>query len=167
MRINILFVETSVCSKIEFLITLHSTLEIYIKCSILPRREIHGISQEVTGVIIGPGLNQPKNYLYIIMEEFRRRIFLLIYGNPSKSEAFYPKIKILWDKKSIFKKSSRGGLKNQNGHRFSAVTSFLSIILKSRHLGKKVGRTFFKEYKLGYNYNPQPTIYLNPTFTWT
>ena len=95
LRINILFVETSVCSKIEFLITLHSTLEIYIKCSILSRREIHGISQEVTGVIIGPGLNQPKNYLYIIMEEFRRRIFLLNYGNPSKSEAFYPKIKIL------------------------------------------------------------------------
>ena len=96
--------ETSVCSKIEFLITLHSTLEIYIKCSILSRREIHGISQEVTGVIIGPGLNQPKNYLYIIMEEFRRRIFLLNYGNPSKSEAIYPKTKIFGEKKIDFRK---------------------------------------------------------------
>ena len=82
-------------------------------------------------------------------EEFSRRIFLLIYGNPSKSEAIYPKTKIFGEKKSIFENSSRGGPKNQNGRRFLAVASFLSVILKSMHLSKKAVITFFKEYKLG------------------
>ena len=63
----------------------------------------------------------------------------------------YPKTKILGEKKSIFKNASRGVPKNQNGRRFSVVTWFLSIILKSMHLSKKVDRTFFKEYQLGYN----------------
>ena len=87
-----------------------------------------------------------KEQKYMKLEEFSRRIFLLIHGNPSKSEAIYPKTKIFGEKKSIFENSSRGRPKNQNGRRFSAVTSFLSIILKSMHFSKKVVRTFFKEY---------------------
>ena len=80
------------------------------------------------------------------MEEFSLRIFFLIHAAPSKSEAIYPKTKIFGEKESIFKNSSRGGPKNQNGRPFSAVTLFLSIILKRMHLSKKVVRRFFKEY---------------------
>ena len=81
---------------------------------------------------------------FLKMEEFSRRIFLLIYGNPPKSEAIYPKTKIFGEKKSIFENSSGGRPKNQNGRPFSAVSLFFSIILKSMHLSKKVVEPFFK-----------------------
>ena len=87
-----------------------------------------------------------KEQKYMKLEEFSRRIFLLIHGNPSKSEAIYPKTKIFGEKKSIFENSSRGRPKNQNGRPFSAGTTIFSIILKSIHLSKKGVRTFFKEY---------------------
>ena len=41
--------------------------------------------------------------MQLLVEEFSRRIFLLIYGNPSKSEAIYPKTKI-FGKKNRFSK---------------------------------------------------------------
>ena len=74
------------------------------------------------------------------MEEFSRRIFLLIYGNPSKSEAIYPKTKIFGEKKSIFENSSGGRLKNQNGRPFYSHIVF--EIIEKNDVTAENGRPF-------------------------
>ena len=92
-----------------------------------------------------PFIRHTRVHIVIQLEEFSRRIFLLIHGGTAKCEAIYPKTKIFDKKKNEFSKIPvRDAQKTKMATRFWSSRGFSQLSWKECIWEKKLGEPFFK-----------------------